>query len=77
MNAQQLIDVLVKESPAWTQNRLGAKLGLTSQAMANRMSRSDAKVSFLADALEALGYDLVAVPSGSRLPNGSHRVDGR
>lgn len=74
MDARQVLRQLIDGSASWSQNRLAAYIGLTSQAMGNRMSASRAssmRVAFVVDVLDALGYDLVAVPKGSRLPNGS------
>ncbi len=76
MVAREVIRRLVGESGTWSQNRVGAVLGLTPQAMSNRMQRGSMAVGFVADVLGVLGYDLVAVPRGSRLPNGSVRIDG-
>ena len=78
MDARSTIKAIVAQSPAWSLNRLGAHMGLSSSAMGNRMSptRSDMRVGFVVAALDALGYDLVAVPKGSRLPNGSIVIDG-
>lgn len=73
-----VVRTLLAESRVWTQNRLAAEVGLTAQAMSNRMQRpGDLKCGFVADVLAVLGYDLVAVPRGSRLPNGSVRIGGR
>lgn len=76
MQPKELITHLIKQSPNWTQNKLGREIGLTSQAMYSRMKSSTGfRVDFLVESLNALGYDLVAVPKGSRLPNGSIRVE--
>ena len=74
MQSNELIREMLDESPVWTQNKLGAKLGLSSQAMSNRMNAADLRAGFLAEMLAVLGYELVAVPSGSRLPAGSRKV---
>jgi hypothetical protein len=75
MNMRDVLRHLIDSSDAWSQNRLAAHLGLSSQAMANRMAPGrGVKADFAAEALDALGYDLVAVPKGSRLPAGSVRV---
>ncbi len=76
MDAKDVLRDLIEESPVWSQNKLGAKLGFTPQAMNHRMRAVDLKAGFLADALSALGYELVAVPVGSRLPNGSRTIGG-
>lgn len=75
MNAQDVIRQILRGS-AWSQNRLGMALGISPQGMGNAMARKDMRVGFFARALDLLGYDLVAVPKGSRLPNGSIRIDG-
>ena len=75
MTAAQLIRHLVAESGTWSQNRLGMALGVTPQAMLNALKRRDMRCGFVARALDMLGYELVAVPKGTRLPNGAHRVD--
>lgn len=78
MDGRQAIRELIKDSPAWSQNRLAAEVGMSGQAMSNRMQRQgDLRCDFAARLLAVLGYDLVAVPRGSRLPNGSVRIDGR
>lgn len=75
MNEKEVLTKLIEQSPNWTQNKLGMEMGFTSQAMSNRMNRGSLKTNFLIKALNILGYDLVAVPKGSRLPNGSIRVE--
>ena len=68
---------LFDQSPTWSQNKVAARMGLSSQAMSNRMQAKDIKVGFFAEVLDVLGYDLVVVPqSCTRLPNGSMVVGG-
>lgn len=74
MTAQETIRHLLKGS-SWSQNRLGMAMGISPQGMGNAMARQDLRCAFAARALDLLGYDLVAVPKGSRLPNGSIRID--
>lgn len=74
MKATDIIRHLLSESSGWSQNRLGAELGYTKQVMHDRMTTKDAKAGFLADAVSLLGYKLVVVPPGSKLPVGSIEV---
>lgn len=71
MESIEAVRGLLEQSPNWTQNKVASKLGLTSQAMSNRMNARDLKAGFLAEVLEVLGYELVVVPAESRLPKGS------
>lgn len=74
MEARELIRQLIDESPSLSQNRLGTVIGISPQNMSNRMRATSMKVGFLTDCLDALGYDLVAVPKAMRLPNGARRI---
>lgn len=76
MYSNELISYLIEQSPNWSQNKLGRELGLTPQAMYSRMKGGTGfRVNFLVESLNLLGYDLVAVPKGSRLPNGSIKIE--
>lgn len=74
MKSVEIARSLIEQSPVWSQNKLASKLGLSPQAMSNRMQAVDLKASFLAEIVESLGYELVVVPQESKLPKGSIRV---
>ena len=76
MNAKDLIRKLISETPGTSQNKLGARMGFTNQAMSHRFRADDPKIGFVVTALEYLGYELVAVPAGSKLPHGAVKLDG-
>lgn len=75
MKAAQAIRQMVKASPAWSLNRLGMAMGLTPQGFQNAINRKDMRCGFTSRALDLLGYELVAVPKGGKLPNGAIRID--
>lgn len=65
----------IVQSPNWNLSRLGAALGVSRQAISNRINRSDGlRLPNAIEMAEALGYDLVLVPKHSRLPEGSFRI---
>lgn len=77
MDAKSLLRKLTEESTVWSQNKVAAELGLSPQNLSNKMrSPGDLKAGLVADYLSVLGYDLVAVPKQSRLPNGSVPITG-
>lgn len=76
MNMREVLRHLIDTSTVWSQNKLASRIGLTSQAMTNRMKPDrDMKVGFAVDVLEAMGYQLVVVPPESKLPQGSIVVE--
>lgn len=76
MDSKTLLRTLIEASKPWTQNKVASKLGISSQAMSNRMNaKGSLRAEFVADVLGVLGYDLIAVPSGSRRPAGSIQLD--
>lgn len=58
----------------WSQNRLGVALGVTSQTFGCAMRRHDMKAGTVARALDLMGYELWAIPKGTRAPQGSMQV---
>lgn len=77
MRASEFVRYAVKESGTWSLARLARATGVTPQAFNSAMNRDkDMKAGRLAELASHLGYELVAVPRGSRLPNGSVRIDG-
>ena len=76
MRAADFIRTATEGSGAWSLSRLATELGIKRQSMNSALNRGDMRVGFVARAADLLGYDLVAVPKGSRLPNGSVRLDG-
>lgn len=77
MDAREVLRRLTEESPVWSQNKVAAQLGISPQNMSNKMRcPATLKVDLVADYLSVLGYDLVAVPKQSRLPNGSVPITG-
>ena len=72
MTIRDALKKLFNESPTWSQNKVGARLGLTNQAMSNRMVQSRRiAVDFVVACLEVMGYQLVIVPPEAKLPRGS------
>lgn len=76
MRAADAIRMMVRESGAWSQNRLGMALGYTPQGLKSALDRRDMRCGLVSRALALLGYELVAVPMGAKLPQGSVRIDG-
>ena len=74
MKATDAIRQILANSSGWSQNRLGAELGYSKQVMHDRMTVQDAKAGFLSDAVALMGYKLVVVPPGTKLPNGSIEI---
>lgn len=76
MTAAELVRREVRES-SWSQARLGRELGLTPSSMLDRLkAKNGMTCGFASRALGLLGWELVAVPRGCRLPNGAVRIDG-
>lgn len=75
MEALEVVRDLLAKSPGWSQNKMGAAVGLSSQAMSNRMKARDIKAGFLAEVLGQLGYELVALPPQSVHPAGTYVID--
>lgn len=75
MKAKDAIQQLIKMSD-WTQARLASALGFASpQAFDNRRRAKSPRTDFLVAILGKLGYQLVIVPDGSKLPKGSIVID--
>ena len=74
MNIKDIIRDLIEKIPGCSQNSLAERVGLSSQAMSNRMRAGDMKVGFAAKLVNELGYRLVVVPDGKKLPAGSIEV---
>ena len=75
MTINEIIKAIIEKSPSWSQNKLGAALGISQASMSNRMNVRKMGVPFAVEALGLLGYDLVVVPKGSNLPRGSVIVE--
>ena len=76
MNGKHTVVALVNQHPTLSQNKIAAILGMSPQTFNTRMTRkSDIKTDFFAEILDVLGYELIAMPKGSRLPAGSVRID--
>lgn len=75
MNMRDILRHLMNGSTTWTQNKVASRIGLSSQAMSNRMNAKDVKAGFAVEVLETLGYQLVVVPPESKLPQGSIVVE--
>ena len=75
MNAQEVVRKLVEDSKLWSQNSLAKAMGLSSQAMSNRMNREDLKVGFFAKAVGVLGCKLVVLPPQADVPRGAIVID--
>lgn len=69
-NINSEIRSLIESSPL-NQTDVGRSVGMSAQSMNNLLARNDAKVSTVIDVLETLGYQLVIVPKGKRLPDSS------
>lgn len=54
---------------------LRRRLGLESNAMANRLSRDSMTVTKLVETLRALDYKLVAVPNDARVRTGEIEIE--
>lgn len=76
MRANEIVRELIEASSIWTQNGLAKRLGLSSQAMSNRMNAGDMKVGFFAEAVEELGCQVVVLPPNVDIPRGAIVVDG-
>lgn len=76
MNMQEAIGMLIEQS-SWTKARLARHFGVTNAAIADRLrpKKTDLKVSTAQQMLDPLGYDIVVVPKGSRLPSGAILID--
>lgn len=76
MKAAELVRREVRDS-AWSQRRLGMALGIGSSSMQDRMNaKNGLNCGFASRALALLGWELVAVPMGSKLPPNAVRIDG-
>ena len=75
MNAKEVVRKLVEDSKLWSQNSLAKAMGLSSQAMSNRMNRGDLKVGFFAKAVGVLGCTLVVLPPQADVPRGAIPTD--
>lgn len=76
MKASELVRREVGES-AWSLARLGREMGITPSSMQDRLrSERGLATSFAHRALDLLGWELVAVPKGTKLPPRSVRIDG-
>ncbi|MBP3884056.1 MAG: Lrp/AsnC family transcriptional regulator [Olsenella sp.] len=75
MKIRDILRKLIDDSTVWSQNRIAPEVGLSPQAMTNRMKGDrNMKAEFAAQVLDVLGYQLVVVPKGNRLPKGSFVV---
>lgn len=75
MKAKEAIEELISKSD-WKKARLSNALGFeTPQAFGRRMLGKSPKTDFLVAILGKLGYQLVIVPDGSKLPKGSIVID--
>lgn len=74
MRASDAIRQLIARSGTWSQNRVGMALGVTPQTFSMQMRRHDMKAGTVARALDLLGYELWAVPKGTRPPQGSIQI---
>ena len=76
MNGKEIFRELVTQSSVWSQNRVAREVGMTNQDLSQRMRlKSDLRTDVFAELVGVLGYDVVVVPKGSRLPNGSIKVE--
>lgn len=79
MDIRKIIEGLMEEQHV-TLEAMGARVGgVSKQSVFNVLRGGRQKtmgVDRAARFLEALGYELVAVPKGSRLPNGGIAVSG-
>lgn len=73
MKASDAIRQLISKS-AWSQNRMGMALGVTPQTFSTAMRRHDMKAGTVARALDLLGYELWAIPKGTKAPQGSIQI---
>lgn len=73
MKASDAIRQLISKSQ-WSQNRMGMALGVTPQTFSTAMRRHDMKAGTVARALDLLGYELWAIPKGTKAPQGSIQI---
>lgn len=74
MNASDAIRSIARDAGK-TYTDLAREEGVTPQAVQKRLAKGGLTVTTLCKMLGALGYELVAVPEGSNLPDGSYKVD--
>lgn len=75
MRTVEILRELIERSPNWTQNKIANKLGVSSQNMSNKMNTKGApKADFVAKVLSVLGYRLVVIPDGTKLPAGAIEI---
>lgn len=76
MNASQIIEELIEERKL-SKTEYAAKLGIKPQALGNRLKRdSNLRESNLVAMLDALDYELLIVPKGTKLRDGFHPISG-
>lgn len=75
MQAIEAVRSMVEGSTVLSQNKVAAALGMSPQSMSQRLYAKDVKAGFVADVADVLGYQLVLVPKGTRLPGGSIVID--
>lgn len=75
MNGKEVFRTLQRASH-WSQNKIAHEIGMTSQDLSQRMNVNvDLRADVLAELLSVIGYELIAVPKGTRLPNKSMRIE--
>lgn len=76
MSIENIINNIIKES-SWTKARIARLLGKTPQSINDRLSTKKKKalgVNTAMEMLDLLGYEMLVVPKGTRLPQGAYRV---
>lgn len=74
MNASDVVRSIARDAGK-NYTDLAREEGVTPQAVQKRLGSGGLTVATLCKMLGALGYELVAMPKGSDLPDGSYEVD--
>jgi len=74
MNIASIIRDAIDKS-SYTKSGLARELGVTPASISDRLDpRKDLGVAKAKELTDLLGYDIVVVPKGARLPQGATRV---
>lgn len=76
MRAAEFVKWATRGSGTWSLARLSRAYGVVPSTLSSSLNRdADMKAGKLAALGELLGWELVMVPRGSRLPAGAVRID--
>lgn len=72
MNVVNAIDAIFQDS-TWNKSRVAKELGISPQRLNGRLREGKSpKTNNVIEILNIIGFNLVIVPKGSRLPSGSY-----